>query len=83
MTKFIVFYQKLHNGNIDTCVGGDSEIKVDGRYSFNKIIDKVFKGEYARPKEAIGFKIHCGTNHLNHKPYTKLYQFIYKINNGI
>lgn len=75
MAKFIVFYQKLFTGNIDTCVGGDSEIKCDSRYSFENIINKVFNGYYIIPKEAIGFKIHIGTSHLNHKPYTKLYLF--------
>ena len=75
MDKFIVFYQKLPNGNIDTCVGGDSEIRCDGRLSINTIIDKVYNGYYYKPKEAIGFKIHSGINHLNHKPYTKLYLF--------
>ena len=75
MAKFIVFYQKLLDGNIDTCVGGDSEIRCDGRYSINTIIDKVYDKYYVRPREAIGFKIHIGTSHLNHKPYTKLYLF--------
>lgn len=75
MAKFIVFYQKLLNGEIDTCVGGDSEIRCDGRYSINAIIDKVYDKYYVRPREAIGFKIHIGTSHLNHKPYTKLYLF--------
>ena len=40
MDKFIVYYQKLLNNNIDTCIGGDSEIKYDGRYSINTIILK-------------------------------------------
>lgn len=75
MAKFIVFYQKLLNDNIDTCVGGDSEIRCDGRLSIDTIIDKVFNKYYYRPKEAIGFKIHIGTSHLNHKPCTKLYLF--------
>ena len=75
MAKFIVFYQKLLDGNIDTCVGGDSEIRCEGRYSINTIIDKVYDKYYVRPREAIGFKIQIGTSHLNHKPYTKLYLF--------
>ncbi len=75
MAKFIVFYQKLFNGNIDTCVGGDSEIRCNGRLSINTIINKVYNKNYVRPKEAIGFKIHLGTNHLNNKPCTKLYLF--------
>lgn len=83
MAKFIVFYQRLPNGDIDTCVGGDSEIRCDGRLSINTIIDKVYNGYYYKPKEAIGFKIHIGTSHLNHKPYSKLYQFIYDINNEL
>ena len=76
MAKFIVFYQRLLNGNIDTCVGGDSEIRCDGRLSINTIINRIYNKYYVIPKEAIGFKIHIGTSHLNHKPCTKLYEFI-------
>ena len=75
MAKFIVFYQRLLNGNIDTCVGGDSEIRCDGRLSINTIINRIYNKYYVIPKEAIGFKIHLGTNHLNNKPFTKLYLF--------
>lgn len=75
MAKFIVYYQKLLNNNIDTCIGGDSEIKCDGRYSINTIIQKVFSHYYARPREAIGFKIHIGINYFNHRPCTQLYVF--------
>lgn len=79
MAKFIVFYQRLLNGKIDTCIGGDSEIKADGRLSINTIVNKVFDQYYQIPKEAIGFKIHIGTNHLNHKPCTRFYQLVFNI----
>ena len=79
MAKFIVFYQKLLNGEINTCIGTDSEIKADGRLSIDTIVNKVFYGYYQIPKEAIGFKIHIGSSHFDHEPCTRFYQLVFDI----
>lgn len=74
MAKYVVFYDIKLNGEIDECVGGDSYVKPDQRYSIETIIHKVKNKEIFRPIHAIGFKIHVGTI-LNNKPITNLIKF--------
>lgn len=63
MSKYIVFYRKNNYTNkIEECIGGDSILKPDQRYSIESLINKVLNKEICKPNDSIGFAIGYGIN---------------------
>lgn len=69
MKKYIVYYTKVNNNYVE-CIGLESIICPDQRYSTNTIINKVLNKEFIVHNNANAFRICTGSRCYNVKPIT-------------
>ena len=78
MVNYIQFYTRLLNGEIDEELATDGAFPLDGRWSYNRMIDAGYKQAYSLRKlhQFVGFKLMRG-DLCKGRPCSEMYYLDY------